>query len=307
MKQLFLVSALSLCAFFADAFPKDWNGVKPCISTRADAERLLGKDKLPLNVGIYDYEDFRVHVLYRQIEKSFSDNDIVERIDLYPNKRIFLDRYVRKIPNFREQVLKTALDDDTTHVRGLAVYRNWKEGFEIWVQKDHKDREIVYKFGYFDPAWDCSKRLPSQSKDSWTELKPLVSTREEVEQVIGKPVKYFPSYGLYKSTADLEFSAWYSDGKCGSNKPGIFYDVGPGILTRLYVALKTPRSLSSFQPDLKKLKRVQAGKMTEEVYYYSLDESIVYKTSIEANGTEWVRSISVQPGKDNEKHRCKNK
>lgn len=109
------------------------------------------------------YEKFRVHVRYERNDKGFPEKDLVERIDVYPDKAEPLAKYVRRIANFAKDFRKTELPDSLTHVNSLAVYRNWNEGFEIWVQKDGKGREIITRFGYFDPAYSCSKILPSAS------------------------------------------------------------------------------------------------------------------------------------------------
>lgn len=158
-KRLCLIFMIMLFVFGSEAFSKDWNGIVPCVSTRSDSEKILGKDDLPNNISIYKYKKSRVHVRYRE-NKNDPDKDVVEKIDVYPDKSVLLAKYIKNIPNFQKDFLKTALDDKITHVYGRAVYRNWTEGFEIWVQKNEDDLEVITTFGYFDRKYSCSKILP---------------------------------------------------------------------------------------------------------------------------------------------------
>jgi hypothetical protein len=162
VRQLGCLFLLVFSLLLSDAWSKDWNGIIPCISTRLDAETILGKDPLPINIGSYRHGNSRISIDYYQKDKNFPNKDIVEKIHLYLDERMVLSKYIKKIPNFRKEFLKTALDDNVTHVRGLAVYRNWNEGFEIWVQRNDRDVEVITRFGYFDPAWVCSKRAPRE-------------------------------------------------------------------------------------------------------------------------------------------------
>jgi hypothetical protein len=157
MKHLFNVK-LIFCLVSSVAIGKDWNQIVPCVSTRSDVERMLGRDELPIIFGSYQYMGSRVSIRYQQSDKNSSDLDLIEKIDVYPNKTIIFAKYRKGIRNFDRHFVKTVLDDRLTHVSGRTVYRNWKEGFEIWVHKNENNIEVVNSFGYFDPSWDCAKR-----------------------------------------------------------------------------------------------------------------------------------------------------
>ena len=159
MKRLCWGIILILSVFEAAVFSKEWNGIVPCVSTRSDAEKVLGKDRFPYNLGSYRYDNFRVWIFYDGKDENNPDKDVVQRINVYPNDSIVLKKYIKKIPNFYRDFLKTELDRKTSHVNGLTIYRNGKEGFAIWVQKNDGDVEVITEFEYSDPAYDCSKRL----------------------------------------------------------------------------------------------------------------------------------------------------
>lgn len=142
-------------------FAKDWNGIVPCVSTRGEVEVLLRADRSENSLGIYSYRRYRVHILYQSRDTSRPERDLVHRIRVYPRKVQSFAKYKRQIPDFEKTYLRTDILSER-HVRSSeAVYRNWSEGFEIWVQKQDDGKEIIDAFGYFDPAWDCSKRSNS--------------------------------------------------------------------------------------------------------------------------------------------------
>ncbi len=151
---------LVFAVFGTEVISKEWKGIVPCVSTRLDAEKILGQDDLPSNVSLYKYKNSRVHVRYQENKKE-SNKDIVERIDVYPDKSQLLAKYIKNIPNFQKDFRKTEFLDSITHVNSLAVYRNWTEGFEIWVQKNEDGEEVITRFGYFDQEYSCSKILPA--------------------------------------------------------------------------------------------------------------------------------------------------
>ena len=142
--------------------------------------------------------------------------------------------------------------------------------------------------------------------DRWKQLVPLVSTRAEVEQVLGKPVDYFKTYGIYGKSPNPVISAWYSTGKCSGTEDGSSsYKVRAGLMTRLYITFGNERTLEAMDADFSKFRRRQFKELGDNVYYYSPDESIVYKMSVEKDGREIVRSVSLQPGINTEALRCR--
>lgn len=168
LKRLFWMLMMIFSVFGTEASSKEWNGIIPCVSTRSEAEKILGKDSFPTPdaLGSYRYKKFRVSVYYDRKDKNNPDKNVVEKIRVYPDKSIPLAKYIKKIPNFHRDFRKTEVEDKISHVNGLAYYRNWDEGFELVVQKNDEDVEVITSFGYFDPAYDCSKRIFDSSESN---------------------------------------------------------------------------------------------------------------------------------------------
>jgi hypothetical protein len=159
MKRLGWILIMICSVFGTEAFAKDWNGIIPCVSTRADVEKILGKDsfKVPDAIGSYRYKKFRVSVYYDRKDKNNPNKNVVEKIHVEPDKSQLLANYIKKIPNFHQDFVKTEIDNRVSHVNGLAYYQNQAEGFTIWVQKNYKDVEVITRFAYFAPNDSCTK------------------------------------------------------------------------------------------------------------------------------------------------------
>lgn len=143
--------------------------------------------------------------------------------------------------------------------------------------------------------------------DAWKRFTPLKNTREEVERVIGKPIRDFDTFGIYSDSPNVEYTVWYSSGTCESTDGGRRYKVPRGVLTQMGVAFKSKWKLSNIVGDPSKLTRVVFPMNTDIAYYYSADESLIYKSYIERDGSESIQSITIQPGNNAESLRCDNR
>ena len=141
----------------------------------------------------------------------------------------------------------------------------------------------------------------------WKQLKPLKSTRQEVERLIGKPIKHFKNFGIYSDDRLLEYTVWYSKGSCDTKVSEMLYDVQAGLLTRLHITLKSDRKLADFEKELDKFTRKEFDELKGFAFYYSADEALTYKAYIEGDGSETLVSIAMQPGKEKDKLRCKDR
>lgn len=152
MKRLCWILVMIFSVFAVKAFSKEWNGIVPGVSTRYEAERILGEHKRPDTIGIYKYKKFRVHIFYKRKDRNYPDKDIVQRIKVRPDKIQTLASYIKRLPNFHKDFIKIEIDRKISHIDGRAVYFNATEGFEIWVQQSYETRmEIITSFSYVVP------------------------------------------------------------------------------------------------------------------------------------------------------------
>lgn len=149
MKSCCWILITILSVFVVEAFSKDWNGIKPRISTRRDVEKILEKgESKKLIINTYKYKKDNIIIQYSK-NNFDSSKDIVERIDILPYKTLTLTNYIRKIVNFQQNFKRKEVNDG--HVV-YYLYTNSAEGFEINVQKDRDTSvELIYSFAYFSP------------------------------------------------------------------------------------------------------------------------------------------------------------
>jgi hypothetical protein len=141
-----------------------------------------------------------------------------------------------------------------------------------------------------------------QSSSEWRKkLIPLVSTSEDVERVLGKPIY---DNGVSYSTSEGYFSVYYSIGVCDETGRGTTWKVHPGTLVDVGFSPKDRESPEKYEPNLASFKQ-------EEQYlvygyrYTSPDKSLVLFTKIDSRVGELLYLVLLQPGKDKEKQRCK--
>ena len=147
---------LFLALFLSDSFAK---GIVPCVSSRSDVEKLLGKDEIPHEepVGTYHRGKDRVYIDYYSSSSS-KLKQVVRTILVYPYREISFRKYTMRLSNFSTTFAKVTLDPYVTHIGYLAHYKNNSEGFEIVTQMNDEDVEIITAFMYYGKESDCSRR-----------------------------------------------------------------------------------------------------------------------------------------------------
>jgi hypothetical protein len=137
-------------------------------------------------------------------------------------------------------------------------------------------------------------------------FEPLKTKRTEIEKVLGKPDKFFPSYGTYENETG-KFSVWYSIGKCQSGVVSLQWNIPRGKMTRLLVYVNKSAPVESYVADKSLYKRVNFPEGSNRFLYTSPDEGIVYETIAEPTGEEFVYTIELQPRTDQQKFLCATK
>jgi hypothetical protein len=142
-----------------------------------------------------------------------------------------------------------------------------------------------------------------QSQD-WDKLVVLQSNRDEVEKILGKPEKYFETYGVYRTEIG-RFSVWYSKGGCHKDVDGLQWNVSARKLTGILFSPERFLPLSSYITDLRDFKKQDVSDRVPRYLYVSPDEAIIYKTFLFSDSKEVVSRIQHFPGKSKEHLLCK--
>lgn len=140
--------------------------------------------------------------------------------------------------------------------------------------------------------------------EDWRKFVALESNREEVENILGKPDKYFDTYGTYETEAG-RFSVWYSKGGCHKDVEGLQYKVPAQKITRILVYPKRTLPLEYYISDKENYKKNESLMKSDRYHYTSPDETVVYETIVPNDFDEFVYSITIQPGKNKRNLLCK--
>lgn len=105
---------------------------------------------------------------------------------------------------------------------------------------------------------------------TWRGITPLISTRLDVERILGNPVLDRNVYDTPEGRAII----YYSDGKpCEEGLPGLG-NIPEGVVTEIYITLADRRKISDVL-DPAKYTRVRAAH-TQHIYYFDEEEGIRY-------------------------------
>lgn len=159
--KIVFVCAIWLCSA-SILHAKEWRGIRPLKSTRADVEKLLGK---PNNLGRYEFEDERAYIDYSKGCDRVDDclclapKDTV--IDIFVTLESDLKLSDLKID--RTKYHKTR----STHLPGIVTYANDEDGIIYTV--DDEDDEVMH-MTYLPTARDCHSlikdRPPNKRRSS---------------------------------------------------------------------------------------------------------------------------------------------
>ncbi len=112
--------------------------------------------------------------------------------------------------------------------------------------------------------------IPVLAKE-WRGIVPLVSTRADVERLLGRPMEQSLPYISFFDLKDESVRVVYSEGRC---KPGIAgeWDVPPDTVLRIDVTLKKELFLKDIQMDMSKYKKIGHLHIRGQLTYSNADE-----------------------------------
>jgi len=294
------------------ALSKDWQGIVPLKSTRAEIERRFGK---PDKWGGYEVKGERVSFEYGNRCKGLyltlgADNC----------KCLAADDAVRSI--FVEPTTKRKISDlklDMKNYKRVPVnpfpqtfeYANYEEGIVYTV--DESEDEVMH-ITYYPSVVDCedilTQRTPA-NRNSWRGLVPLHSTRKEVEKLLGVPHRQQSTQVAYETDHE-SIVAQYAAGNCDAAVPG--WNVPKDTLIELLINPNPGFSLKELNLDSSRYERSEMFPYTEtdnppRVWLYvDKKNGVSIRTQSSARGgggEELVVSITYYPAQKDEKLRCR--
>lgn len=183
-----LFGVVLVLAMATDCYAKSWRGITPLKSTRSDVERLFGK---PNDLGRYEIENEHAYIFYsagpcngdyqnlsKQKCECLVEKDTVVRI------AVTLDRHVVLPAVDKAKFSRAPLRSNTP----MSTYSNLVDGIVYMVDDSNQTLTAI---DYWPSAADCTQVVASHAaklqRNSWRGIRPLHSTRDDVERILGKP------------------------------------------------------------------------------------------------------------------------
>jgi hypothetical protein len=132
----------------------------------------------------------------------------------------------------------------------------------------------------------------------WRNLKPLISTRDDVVKLLGKPKVDRPDFTFYQFESE-RVSFEFSTGPCGVQQN--VWNVPVGTITKIWVEPTTELKLSDLKLQISDYKKEQ-DKHVLNIYYF-IDEIRGSRYGVDVS-SNLVTMIEYYPSLDQRKLRC---
>lgn len=291
---------------------KEWRGIVPLKSTRADVERRFGK---PDKWGTYKFKEERVSFDYgdgpcKGLYLALGQDNCKCLVDKDTVMSIFVE------PTVKQKISDLTLD--MKKLRRTPInpfphtfeYDNQAEGITYTVDEPADELTTVT---YYPSEADCqdiiSKRAPKY-RNVWRGLRPLQSSRKDVETLFGSPQRNWETSATYETDHE-NIVAKYSGGSCDAS--GANWNVPKGTLIELSVNPSPSFILQELHLDPARYARHEIFPYPEidnppKVWLNTDDlNGITIRTQSSRSGGEGeevVVSITYRPSKSDEKLLC---
>lgn len=302
--QLGVMGALLVLAMARESNAKSWRGITPIKSTRTDVERLLGK---PNDLGRYEIENERAYIFYsngpcnrgyqnlaKQKCECLVEKDTVLRI------AVTLERHVAASAIDKAKLSRKPLRSNVP----MSTYSDLADGVVYTV--DESERTLT-AIDYWPSATDCTQIVRAHTatlqSNSWRSIRPLHSTRDDVERTFGKPQRQLITQAYVYITTEEKFEVLYSEGPCTVSSVGKW---NVPVDTVLQITVYPQRTLPLDDLDLDDTKYAKAPdpNIPNSFFLINRAEGVMIQTQ-KRDGYEQVMAIEYSRSGDDIKLLCK--
>lgn len=272
-----------------NSFAKAWRGITPLKSTRVEVESLLGK---PNELGRYEIQNERAYIFYsegrctgdyRSLRQEKCEclvaKDIVLRI------AVTLDEAVEFRGVDKRKLTKKRLRSNPS----TATYADLEEGVIYTVDS----AGMLTAIDYWPSSSDCTelsrRHYTNADRNVWRGIRPLYSTRKEVEQLLGKPASQFLNKAYPYDTHDEQVSVLYSEGPCTPSVVGK-WNVPADTVLRFTVYPQRTILIAELGLSREEYHRIPDSHVPNWFYWINRKEGIMIQSELKY-GSEQVMSI----------------
>jgi hypothetical protein len=294
MSLRILAAALLLILGVINARGKEWRGIVPLKSTRADVERLFGKEN---ELGRYQFEDERAYIfysdgpcggVYQGLKKDKCECLVPDGTVLSIHVTLEVSRKFSSLKIDSRLYERQLIRPGTP----IYAYSNSTEGVVYRVDESADD---IIAVEYLPSAKTCQdvKNAHAKPRNVWRDLSPLHSTRSDVERLLGPPKTKSPSALIYKIETEA-VTVRYARGNCNLDDSG--WSVPLDTVLEINVAPLVTVLLSDLDLDLQNWERVESSHPENLFYYTNVEHGVTVETKY-SDGCERVISIKYGPSR----------
>ncbi|HZI88656.1 MAG TPA: hypothetical protein VFD48_17615 [Pyrinomonadaceae bacterium] len=267
--------ALLILVLSTDLSAKSWRGITPLKSTRTDVESLFGK---PNELGRYEIENDRAYIFFsagqcagkyqnlgREKCECLVPRDTVLRI------AVTLENRVKFQGINRRKFTRVALDSSVP----MSTYSDDDDGI-VYTVLDSE--ETITAIDYWPSTADCKDvvemHADSAKRNVWRGIRPLHSTRADVEKILGQPKRQSLDQTYAYETTEEQIDVLYSEGPCSSSVVGQ-WNVPADTVLRVTIYPLTNILIPNLRLDRNKYSRGPAPHIPNWFFWVNRDEGVI--------------------------------
>jgi|SRR5687768_728828 len=276
------------------SYAKTWRGVTPLKSTQTDVERLFGK---PNELGRYEIEGERAYIYYsdgpcdtdrKSLAKAKCECLVAKGTVL--RIAITLERETSFQLKNKNKFTKAPVDNNVP----TSTYTDLDDGVVYTVRNSDQKLTAV---DYWPSMSDCNEIVRLQTgnrqRNAWRGIRPLFSTRSDVESVLGEPKRQSVNDDYVYDTAEERVRVLYSAGPCEPSNVGNWNVVSNTVLRITVIPQKT-LLIDDLDLDTDAYRRGPDPNIPNAFYWLNLEEGITIESEMR-NNREQVVTISYKP------------
>ena len=299
------IALLILLAISASrSFAKSWRGVTPLKSTQADVERLFGK---PNEAGRYEIEGERAYIFYSDGLCDSSHESLAKpKCECLVAKgtvlriAVTLEREATFQLNDKNKFAKARLDSNVS----ASTYSDLDDGVVYTVRDSDEKLTAV---DYWPSTSDCNEIVRLQSgnrhRNAWRAIRPLFSTRADVESVLGQPKRQSLNDDYVYETAEERVRVLYSARPCEPSNTGN-WNVPANTVLRITVIPQRTLLIRDLDLDKDAYRRAPDPNIPNAFYWLNSEDGIVIESEVKDN-CEQVVTITYKPSTRDRDLHCK--
>jgi hypothetical protein len=300
-----IIGALLILLSATTSSAKAWRGITPLKSTRADVERLFGK---PNELGRYEIENDRAYIFYSEGQCTGHYRNLAEETceclvakDTVLRIAVTLKKWIQSKeigkPNYKRTILSSN--------PATSTYTDLDDGVVYTV---HNPDGLLTAIDYWPSTADCREvmtqvRTANVQRNVWSSIRPLFSTRDDVERILGRLKRRSLSQSYVYETNEEKVDVLYSDGPCTPSVVGK-WNVPSNTVLSITIYPQRTVLISDLQLNGNKYERVPDPNIPNWFFWLNREYGVMIQSEVEIS-VERVMSITYSRSTQDNRLLCK--